>query len=291
VEDEGKEDAYLFRTYRNTATLCLNPGPPHKHEIWKVARATSAADTYFDPIEISGKHYYDGGIGNNNPGPITLDEVTEMSPTGRKEMNNVISVFVSIGTGQKRSARQEVKKGLKSFVSVGAIRTFIRAARKLKGKALEAEEGHKNLERTAKSSGFINLFRWHGGQKIGELKLDKWHSENRKTKPPTQTYMDEKIEHYMEQEQVQADIKACAKILVDRRRARIIYDQDNGRWRRFSHCTLQKCSLRECPFISRTRGEVVQHINENHNDETDEFRDRLCRRIKEVGPRYPGGPL
>jgi predicted acylesterase/phospholipase RssA len=69
-------------------------------KIWEAARATSAATTFFEPIEILHEEFVDGAFGANNP----IDEVwTEAGDiwtrkTGDKLEDN-ISCFVSIGTG------------------------------------------------------------------------------------------------------------------------------------------------------------------------------------------------
>ncbi len=61
--------------------------------IWQVARATSAAPTYFLPITIDDVKYGDGGTGWNNPAKEVISEARNKWP-GRP-----IGVLVSIGTG------------------------------------------------------------------------------------------------------------------------------------------------------------------------------------------------
>jgi hypothetical protein len=68
---------YVFRTYdhphpspwapESKRKRHLNPGNATADEIWKVARATSAAPKYFDPITIGERMFRDGAIGANNP--------------------------------------------------------------------------------------------------------------------------------------------------------------------------------------------------------------------------------
>lgn len=89
-------------------TVCFRNYPPRsdtKHlynttKIWEAARATSAATTFFDPIEI-GRHrerFIDGGLGANNPINEMWREATEFfCPEGRLE--DKIACLVSIGTG------------------------------------------------------------------------------------------------------------------------------------------------------------------------------------------------
>lgn len=61
--------------------------------IWQVARATSAAPTYFLPIEINDVLYGDGGTGWNNPSKQAIEEARSIWP------NRPIGILVSVGTG------------------------------------------------------------------------------------------------------------------------------------------------------------------------------------------------
>jgi patatin-like phospholipase/acyl hydrolase len=74
--------------------------PNYDFKVWQVARATSAAPTYFEPakIEVGGlERYYalvDGGMFANNPAMCALVEARTTHP----ETPNVL--VVSLGTGQ-----------------------------------------------------------------------------------------------------------------------------------------------------------------------------------------------
>jgi patatin-like phospholipase/acyl hydrolase len=61
--------------------------------IWQVARATSAAPTYFLPIAIDDVNYGDGGTGWNNPAKEAITEARNMWP------DRPIGILISIGTG------------------------------------------------------------------------------------------------------------------------------------------------------------------------------------------------
>lgn len=81
-------DPVLFRSYSL-------PGIPAAHfPIWKVARATSAAPTYFEAIEIDGRRYADGGMGYNNPMDLAMEEAQKLFP------GEAINVMLSIGCGE-----------------------------------------------------------------------------------------------------------------------------------------------------------------------------------------------
>ena len=75
---------------RSFGTLYDDPFPAC---IWQIARATSAASTYFLPITIDDVEYGDGRTGWNNPTKQAIAEARNMWP-GRP-----IGILVSIGTG------------------------------------------------------------------------------------------------------------------------------------------------------------------------------------------------
>lgn len=60
--------------------------------VWKAARATSAALSYFDPIQVDGVEYRDGGLMYNNPVEQVHSEASVVFP-GRSQ------VIISLGTG------------------------------------------------------------------------------------------------------------------------------------------------------------------------------------------------
>jgi patatin-like phospholipase/acyl hydrolase len=81
--DTVQDKPYLFRTNPNNIQTprVQNPGEADKNKVGKIARATSAAPTYFKPVNISTKEYSDGGMGNNNPAQLMLDDVIAMTGT------------------------------------------------------------------------------------------------------------------------------------------------------------------------------------------------------------------
>jgi hypothetical protein len=60
--------------------------------VWKAARATSAALSYFDPIDINGVVYRDGGLMYNNPVEKVHSEASVVFPDRPQ-------IIVSLGTG------------------------------------------------------------------------------------------------------------------------------------------------------------------------------------------------
>lgn len=86
----------LFRTYEPRQGRFIDC------MIWEAARATSAAPTFFKPIEIDNGHgvrsrYTDGCIGTNNPTDVVLREASEIFPDRK------IACIISIGTGKPKN--------------------------------------------------------------------------------------------------------------------------------------------------------------------------------------------
>jgi hypothetical protein len=71
-----------------------------KPKIWQACLATSAAPTLFPPISFGNprREFVDGGLGQNNPIRMLLDEVSQLWP------KRAIGCLVSIGAGRKPSA-------------------------------------------------------------------------------------------------------------------------------------------------------------------------------------------
>ena len=101
----------LFRSYDKTESLkdCTT---------WQVARATSAATTFFKSIKCGRDEieFIDAGFGYNNPSEILLQEARAVFP------DSEIRSVVSIGTGlggivQIRDTRISILKALKGMAA------------------------------------------------------------------------------------------------------------------------------------------------------------------------------
>ena len=163
-ESTGVETPYVFRSYDNLhrnedpnkRLLDRNPGVADKNEIWKVARATSAAPTYFKPMKIDDDEYLDGGFGANNPCAEICDEVRRMNNSAE----NCVGIIVSVGTGKHLQARFQ-GTGLKRYIG------FANFTAKW---ATESEMAHTYMER-------LNLpsyARFNVETSLGSIKLDEW---------------------------------------------------------------------------------------------------------------------
>ncbi|KAL9064664.1 MAG: hypothetical protein Q9157_007754 [Trypethelium eluteriae] len=79
-----------------------NRGLYDSAKIWEAARATSAASSFFEPIQIGepSQTFLDGAVGRNNPVTILWDEARRLWPPQSGEtMESTVQYVVSIGTG------------------------------------------------------------------------------------------------------------------------------------------------------------------------------------------------
>ncbi|KAH6972990.1 acyl transferase/acyl hydrolase/lysophospholipase [Ilyonectria sp. MPI-CAGE-AT-0026] len=101
----------LFTTYDQSARL-------NGSKIWQVARATSAATTFFKSIKIGrdGVEYIDAGFGHNNPCDVLIQEAQRQFP------NRTDLQVLSIGTGLGdvvtiNNTRKSILKALKKMAT------------------------------------------------------------------------------------------------------------------------------------------------------------------------------
>lgn len=163
-QESGVEMPYIFRSYNDlkpndefsNRILHRNPGPANTNEIWKVARATSAAPTYFKPMKIDNDKHLDGGFGRNNPCTEIYDEVRRMNNSAER----CVGLIVSVGTGKLQQPRLE-GKGVKKYFR------FLKFAIKW---VSDSEEKHDSMTRL----NLPNYARFNVESALGAMKLDEW---------------------------------------------------------------------------------------------------------------------
>ena len=136
----------------------------HDIPIWQVARATSAAPTYFKPPVIDGLEYLDGGFGANNPCAEIYEEVRKMNNNSQ----SCVSIILSIGTGKNNEARRVKGTGLQRYLN------YLNFARKW---ASDSEQTHSEMLK-AKSKEHFNYFRLNVGEGLDLMKLDEWRARS-----------------------------------------------------------------------------------------------------------------
>jgi hypothetical protein len=162
AQQEDSENT-VIRSYINP----LAPDQIIKYcKIWEAARATSAASTFFDPIEI-GPHkevYVDGGLGYNNPIRLLERESRDLWPDDER-------IFLSIGTGQAPGGSLE-----------GGLSTLVH---RLKDMVTETE---KSAEGFQKDNPGLAYYRFNVGQGLADVGLEEYKAE-KKIFQVTATYL------------------------------------------------------------------------------------------------------
>ena len=78
-----------------------------KLTIVEAALATSAASTFFPPLEANGKRYVDGALGDNNPTPLVYQLAQDIWARDDGRLDDYLSCMISIGTGKPSFSRVE----------------------------------------------------------------------------------------------------------------------------------------------------------------------------------------
>lgn len=161
----------MFRTYKNLhrgadpneRLLDRNPGLAHDVPIWEVARATSAAPSYFQTIKIHDPEYLDGGFGANNPCIEIYDEVRKMN----NNSDDFASIIISVGTGKNNTSSRFINgSGLSRYLN------YLNFARKW---ATNSELTHLDMLKKEKRNEIkFPYFRFNVDDGLDIMKLDEW---------------------------------------------------------------------------------------------------------------------
>ena len=158
--------------------------------IWQVARATSAAPTFFAPIEIDDVLYGDGGTGWNNPTKEAIAEANNIWP------NRPIGIVVSIGTGlenalELRDEPTQAPSLAKALLNMSPKNAFKLAVAEFTVCCLTScETVHAEIsERADRDILGGNYFRLNVPQGLGSIGLDEWNKV-RQIVALTNNYMD-----------------------------------------------------------------------------------------------------
>ncbi|KAG9695940.1 FabD/lysophospholipase-like protein, partial [Aureobasidium melanogenum] len=174
------EKLHLFRTYINDTPASaqeLNDPTISLHRrnlqtpICKIARATSAAPTYFKSVEVDGLKLLDGGLLANNPSKFARAEVISMHryhPSGSCKPSNGgtpkggIRFLVSLGTGKQ--ADQLITRG------AGPVPKLLSIVRRALKKMTDPEPVHRDLQDALDPSVY---YRFNVEEDLKKMKLDE----------------------------------------------------------------------------------------------------------------------
>ena len=247
----------MFRTYHHSRPSPkeswvkrvnhLNPGNAHHYEIWKIARATSAAPTYFSPIDINGREYIDGGIGANNPARSALSEIKQLHGRFPK-------LLISIGTGEKE------KKERSKPSNVRKRRNWLNPVKIAFHLALHSQVIAKEVKERCEGEN-VKHFRFNVPHPMGKIKLDTWQPPD--TGQETKDKMLDLTLQWLVRDYNHNALCRCAQELVSCRRQRA----ETERWEVFAHKYVYRCPERECKDKTAfdSRNELRNHALYGHS--------------------------
>ncbi len=91
--DRDTKDIIRLRSYS------LSDESTIRATICQAALATSAATTFFDPVQIGDRSFADGGLGSNNPVDEVEGEAANIWCAETGDLKPLVKCFMSIGTG------------------------------------------------------------------------------------------------------------------------------------------------------------------------------------------------
>ncbi|KAG9125176.1 hypothetical protein FRC07_008679 [Ceratobasidium sp. 392] len=145
---------------RRIRTYPTRSSPADTCEIWEAGRATSAAPSYFPPIELLDERgqpamYIDGGLGYNNPSKELLNEARDVFGP-----DHPIGCFISIGTGRDKN------------VALSDVRVASPAYSAFKAVALSSEKAHWEMEQYFSRQPDV-YFRFNAGTRLIDAQGDE----------------------------------------------------------------------------------------------------------------------
>lgn len=179
-------------------------------KIWKIARATSAAPTYFKAIDIGGIEYEDGGLIPDQLIQLTEAEQYWNTPLPTHQGHNII---MSVGTGKPRTSRLSLE---------------FHSLRKLLDRSVRTRRPLRPIDNRPPSK----YFRFDVDEGLSKLKLDEWKESGWRRKYSTKETISRAVEAEISKEGVIAELRNLAEVLVRRRRERAA---DSDCWKSFAY--------------------------------------------------------
>jgi hypothetical protein len=261
VKDNSASFApYLFRTYdHSTATdkFVRNPGPPDHVRIADVARATTAAPTFFRPKVINGQKFLDGGFCTqaNNPSQEAYNEILLMHGNNQE----AVALVVSIGTGKLRNSTPFPKTNSMFGKYKATISYAVHAAS-------DSERTHQSMEqRMASTHHPYERFNVDGG--LDQIKLGDWKTSSQRGSANPVNVTLQTIENatraYCAQREVRKRLERTAQMLVKNRqeRSRTQHWDFAATGSRY-HCTIDHCL--QSSTMHTDRETLIEHLITHH---------------------------
>ncbi|KAJ8110963.1 hypothetical protein OPT61_g6330 [Boeremia exigua] len=236
------------KTYKTKTNLNFDVGQGNTEmEVWRVARAATAAPMYFEEVRFTTPDrtviYSDGGFSrHNNPTRRGIEELEILhirkGPQG--EERGKIGVVVSVGT-----ARSD---------DLGSGKGIIRLIKRAFNIAGNPDDVAADLEEQNRA----HYWRFNDNAGI-KVDLDDWKPRNSGKR--TLKTIKQRFSEWAADEDNQKMLQKCAVQLVNRRRART---QDVERWQRFSSVTQYECHCNNAWRPFHLGSEFDAHYREKH---------------------------
>lgn len=268
---------HLLRSYRHDKILSVEPpcgpvnyGEPEPLEIWKVARAATAAPFYFKEVIIDEDKktkeklsYSDGGFGHtNNPTSVGIYELHDLySQDGERAK---LGAIVSIGTS--RADNMPSGKGI-----FKRVRKAFTNATDPQHVACQVAYYHPT-----------HYWRLNDSRQGLNIELDEWKPGRSSDNPGHKTLA--KIRNAFREWAQDRDnaemIRNCAYDLVRRRRVRAL---DRSKWERYAIAAEFQCKYPQCNTVHELRHRFEAHFRDEHEQVPDAH---LHRQPKETRWAY-----
>ncbi|MCJ1450761.1 hypothetical protein MMC28_001095 [Mycoblastus sanguinarius] len=240
---------FLFRSYNHSKTLSSsitplerNPDDHHEFAISDVARATSAAPSFFKSISLFEARYYDAAVDLNNPSWEVVNEVSLLAGGS----HDAIDVLLSVGAGNTKGNKSKTK---------------------FRGNSLQQDltdisDVVHNKVRSESEQQLFSYYRLEVDEGLQDVRLNEW-----KPKPKGNITL-QRIKHatdkYLSQEYVRSQCQQCAAALVRRRTTRA----QTLRWEGFANGTWYRCPIPDCSTPKarfKNRNSLMDHLRMQHN--------------------------
>ncbi len=248
TQNNDFQTPFLFRSYDQLRPLNpsiegleRSPSRSDTFAIWQVARATSAAPSYFKPVRLNNNQYYDAAVDLNNPSWEVVKEVSLL--TGGSF--DAIDVLLSVGGGNARVDKPKSKFGGGSLE---------------KDLADISDVVHNKVR--SESENLFKYYRLDVEDGLQDVRLNEWKPKS--SGKTTLQRIREATARYLQKKEVNSQCQECAWDLVRRRtqRARTM------RWECFATGTRYKCPKDDCPYPALRfpkRNDLMDHLRMQHN--------------------------
>ncbi|KAL2045530.1 hypothetical protein N7G274_001958 [Stereocaulon virgatum] len=249
TKNKDFQTPFLFRSYdhiKNAVSpniiLERNPSDSHAFEIWQVARATSAAPSYFGSINLFDDRYYDAAEDINNPSLEVINEISLISGGS----HDAIDVLLSIGGGNAHGNMPKTKFGggglLQEMTTISAV-------------------VHDRVTSESKAH-FFAYHRLDVEEGLQDVGLIEWKPKSSGAR--TIKRIKDATDRYLRRADVRSQFLQCAEALVRKRTQRA----QTMRWECFAIGTRYKCPEKDCPSPNeryQNRNSLMDHLRMQHD--------------------------